>query len=309
MKTKRRFISIQDLNPQQIEEIFDLTGEVKLKGRDYGQPLKNTTLILAFQKPSNRTRVSFEVGMNQLGGHSIYLSSEDIKLGTRESMKDVSRVLSRYGDAIVARTFSHADILEMARWATVPVINGLSDLLHPCQGLADLFTIREKLGCLKGIKIAFVGDGNNVLHSLMYGCAKMGTHLVAATPPGYKPKKEIVHAASKEGSQSKAKISIIDDPREAVKEADVIYTDVWTSMGQEGEREKRLKDFKPFQVNQKLLSYAKKGCLVMHCLPAHRGEEITDYVLDVPQSVVLDQAENRMHVQKAILLLLLDHRK
>ena len=302
---KKDFISIKDLDGAQIEAIFSSTDLVKSDREKFKAALKGKTLALIFQKPSNRTRVSFEVGMTQLGGHSIYLGPDDIKLGVREATKDVASVLSRYVDAIAARTFSHSDILKLAENSTVPVINGLSDLLHPCQAMADVYTIKEKLGKLKGVKLAFVGDGNNVLHSLLYCCGKTGIDLCIATPKGYEPKKEIVQEASLDADKAGGSISITNDPARAVKDADVIYTDVWTSMGQEKEGRKRIKKFKGFQVNKKLVSLAKSGCLVMHCLPAHRGEEITDEVLDGPNSIVIDEAENRMHVQKAILLKLL----
>jgi ornithine carbamoyltransferase len=299
------FISIQTLSARDIDEIFSLTDKVKSAPQDFKTALKGKTLALIFQKPSNRTRVSFEVGMTQLDGHTIYLGPDDIKLGVREATKDVAAVLSRYVDGIVARTFSHGDIIELARNSSVPVINGLSNLLHPCQGMADVYTIKEKRARLKGIKLAFVGDGNNVLHSLMHCAAKTGMDTLVATPKGYEPKKEIVKEAMEDAAKAGGTISFTNDPKEAVMGADVIYTDVWTSMGQEKEQKRRLKKFRAFQVNGQLLSFAKKNCLVMHCLPAHRGQEITNDVLDGPNSVVIDEAENRLHVQKAILLKLL----
>ncbi len=302
---KKDFISIQDLGTQEISTIFTLTDELKSNDAKFKMALERKTLALIFQKPSNRTRVSFEVGMTQLGGHTIYLGPDDIKLGVREATKDVAGVLSRYVDGIVARTFLHKDILELAKNSTVPVINGLSDLMHPCQAMADIYTIKEKLKRLKGVKFAFVGDGNNVLHSLLHCVSKVGIDLTVATPKGYEPSKAIVKEAETEAKKSGGKITFSHNPAEAVKGSDVIYTDVWTSMGQEKEYNARLKAFKSFQVNRKLVALAKKDCLVMHCLPAHRGEEITDEVLDGPNSIILDQAENRMHVQKAILLILL----
>lgn len=301
----KHFISIQDLTKKEIEDIFSLTDEVKSRAGDFNSALEGKSLALIFQKPSNRTRVSFEAGMTQLGGHSIYLGPDDIKLGVREATKDVASVLSRYVDGIVARTFSHSDILELAKNAAVPVINGLSDLMHPCQAMADVYTIREKLGKLAGVKLAFVGDGNNVLHSLLECSSKAGIDISVATPKGYEPKKEIVEGAKLDAAKSGSKIMFSNDPIQVVKDAQVLYTDVWTSMGQEKECKKRIKDFRGFQVNKKLVSLAKKGCLIMHCLPAHRGEEITDEILDGPNSVVIDEAENRLHVQKAILLKLL----
>lgn len=303
--SKKDFISIADLTANEINRIFALTDELKSDNEKFKTALKGQTLALLFQKPSNRTRVSFEVGMTQLGGHTIYLGPDDIKLGVREATKDVAGVLSRYVDGIVARTFFHKDILELAEYSTVPMINGLSDLLHPCQAMADVYTIKEKLGKLKGVKFAFVGDGNNVLHSLLHCCSKVGIDLAVATPKGYEPDKKIVAEAAKETKSSGGSITFTNNPAEVVKGAEIVYTDVWTSMGQEKEHKMRLKVFKGFQVNEKMISLAKKDCLVMHCLPAHRGEEITDEVLDGPNSVILEQAENRMHVQKAILLILL----
>ncbi len=298
-------ISIKDLSPQETEEIFALTDELKNNAGKYCQSLKGKTLALIFQKPSNRTRVSFAVGMFQLGGHSIYLGPDEINLGVREAIKDVAKTLSRYVNGIVLRTFAHKNLIELSEYANVPVVNGLSDLSHPCQGLADLYTIREKLGFLKGKTLAYVGDGNNVAHSLLYGSARTGLNIRVATPKKFKPNKEVVEEAGKLAKHSSAKIELTDNPQEACKDADVIYTDVWTSMGQEKEEEKRKKIFKDFQVNKKLLAKASPDCLVMHCLPAHRGQEITDEVIDSSNSVVFDQAENRLHVQKAILIKLL----
>jgi ornithine carbamoyltransferase len=301
---KKDLISMKDLSLKDIGDIFSLTDNLKKK-KNFGAPLAGKTLGLIFQKPSNRTRVSFEVGMFELGGNSIYLGPDDIKLGVREATKDIAKVLSRYLSGIVARTFYHKDILELAQYATIPVINGLSDLTHPCQGLADLYTIKEKKKTFEGIKMAFVGDGNNVLHSLLYGCALVGLNLNIATPLGYEPDKKVLKEAKKIAQKTKADIYLSANPQQAVEGADIIYTDVWTSMGQEKEYNKRLKAFKNFQINLVLLKKAKEDCLIMHCLPAHRGEEITDGVIDGKQSIVYDQAENRLHVQKAILLLLL----
>ncbi|MFA4991857.1 MAG: ornithine carbamoyltransferase [Candidatus Omnitrophota bacterium] len=292
---KKDLISINDLSAGEINEIFALAAELKQKRKTYGEPLKGKTLGLLFEKPSNRTRVSFEVGITELGGHAVYLGSEEIKLGKRESIKDVAQVLSRYLDGLIVRTFSHATVIEMAKASTIPVINGLTDFSHPCQGLSDLFTIKEKKG-FAGIKVAWIGDGNNVLNSLLFGCAKLGIKVAVACPKGYEPKKEIA---------SRTETSVINSPQDAVKDADVVYTDVWVSMGQEKEARKRLKVFKKFQVNSELMRLAKKDAIVMHCLPAHRGQEITDDILDGKQSVVLDQAENRLHAQKAILIKLL----
>lgn len=294
---KKDLVTIKDLTAGDIEELFKLAAEFKSKRKTHEAPLKNKTLGLIFEKPSNRTRVSFEVGMLELGGNTIYLGTEEVKLGKREAVKDAARVLSRYLDAMVVRTFSHGRLTEMAENSTVPVINGLTDLLHPCQALSDLFTIKEKKG-LKNITVAFIGDANNVLNSLLYGCGKVGIKINVASPKGYDPKKDILKDAG-------AVTQLFNSARDAVKAADVIYTDVWTSMGQEREHRKRLKRFKAFQVNSELLSLAKKDVIVMHCLPAHRGEEITDEVLDGRHSIVIDQAENRLHVQKAILVKLL----
>ena len=306
---KKDFISIKDLTLKEIQEIFALTDKLKKHKARFSKALAGKTLALIFQKPSNRTRVSFEVGMYQLGGYSIYLGPDEINLGVRESIKDVSKTLSRYADAIVLRTFSHKNILEMAQAATIPVINGLSDLMHPCQALADIYTIKEKFKKLKGIKLAYVGDGNNVCHSLLYGASKVGLDLSIATPKGYEPQDSIVREAKAFAKKSKAKINLSNHAKDAVYKADIIYTDVWASMGQEKEMRKRKKIFKNFQVNKRLLSKAKKDCLIMHCLPAHRGGEITDEVIDSKNSIVFEQAENRLHVQKAILIKLLKNKK
>ncbi|MBM3253694.1 MAG: ornithine carbamoyltransferase [Candidatus Omnitrophica bacterium] len=302
---KKDLISINDLTREEIGKIFKLTDEIKFNKKKFEKTLSGKTLGLLFQKPSNRTRVSFEVGMAQLGGHSIYLGPEDIKLGEREAVKDVAKVLSKYLDGIVARTFSHNDIIELAEFSSVPVINGLSDLMHPCQALSDVYTIREKSSKFKSIKLAYVGDGNNVLNSLIEIAGKMGLYISAATPKGYEPDKEILNAANKNAKLSSAKIELLNDPYKAAEGADFIYTDVWTSMGKEHERKIRLEAFKGFQVNTNLISRCKKDCLVMHCLPAHRQEEITNEILDSPNSIVFEQAENRLYVQKAILIMLL----
>ncbi|MBN2097845.1 MAG: ornithine carbamoyltransferase [Candidatus Omnitrophica bacterium] len=302
---KRDLLSIKALKTEEIDYLFTLTEELKTKVKDSSSALKGKSLGLIFQKPSLRTRVSFEVAMNQLGGHALYLAPEDIKFGTREAMKDFGSVLSRYLDVLVVRTFLHQQLEELAAQAAIPVINGLTDLLHPCQALSDLYTIREKKGYLKGINLAFIGDGNNVAHSLLYGCAKTGVNLTVASAPKFEPKSEIVRQAQEMAQSSGAKISLTNQPQAAASGADIIYTDVWTSMGKEAEYKRRKKAFQKFQVNQELVALAKPDCSVMHCLPAHRGEEITDAVIDGAHSIVFDQAENRMHVQKAILLFLL----
>ncbi len=297
-------ISIHDITRDMMEDIFTRTKQMKNGKSVAAAPLSGKTLALIFEKPSNRTRVSFEVAMFQLGGYSIYLDHSNVQLGVRESVGDVGKVLSRYVDVIVVRTFAHGRVMELAHGSTVPIINGLSDKLHPCQVLSDIYTIYEKKGEGK-VKVAFVGDGNNVSHSWLYGAAKIGWQLSVATPPGYEPLPEIVKEALEDGKKTHAGIEITNDPAKAVRDADVVYTDVWASMGNEDEKEKRRKVFMGYQVNKELLGKTGKDSLVMHCLPAHRGEEITDDVIDGPQSIVLDQAENRLHVQKAILLFLL----
>lgn len=302
---KKDLIAIKDLSRSELEDIFLLASKVKKSPQQFSRALKGKTLALVFEKPSNRTYVSFQVGMFQLGGNSIYLGPEHIKLGVRESVHDVAKTLSRYVDGIMIRTFAHAKVLEMARYSDKPVINGLSDFSHPCQALADIFTIKEKLHTLKGLRLGYVGDGNNVCNSLLSICAKLGINIRVATPKGYAPDQGVVTQAKALGGSSGAAILISRDPIEAARNADVLYTDVWTSMGQEKEAEKRKKMFEDFQVNSQLVSLAKKKVLVMHCLPAHRGEEITDKVIDGANSVVFDQAENRMHVQKAILIKLM----
>lgn len=302
---KKDLITISDLKVADIEEIFSLTEKLKKKLSGLDEPLKGKSLALIFQKPSNRTRVSFEVGMHQLGGDIIYLSPEDIKLGIRESSKDIAKVLSRYLDGIVARTFYHKDIVDLAEFSSIPVINGLSDMHHPCQALADIFTIKEKLGKLKDINLSYIGDGNNVLNSLLQAVSILGMTLNIATPKKYEPDKNIFKEAIKLSKKSGAKIKLVNEPKIIAKGADVIYTDVWTSMGQEKEAKIRKKAFKGFQVNDSLLRFASKEVFVMHCLPAHRNEEITDSVMDGKHSIVFDQAENRLHVQKAILMILM----
>jgi ornithine carbamoyltransferase len=296
------FISIHDLSIAEVNKILDLAAELKKKPlQDW---LAGKSLALIFEKPSTRTRVSFEVGMFQLGGTTIHLSPNAVQLGVRESIADVARTLSRYVEGVMLRTFDHADLLEFAKFATVPVINGLSDLSHPCQALADVFTIKEKKG-LKDLKVAYIGDGNNVCHSLMFAAAKVGLNLTVATPKGYGPQAEIVKLAFEDARQTGVEIDILNDPVIAAKDADVIYTDVWASMGQEKQKVVRLKAFRKFQINRELVKLAKSDYIFMHCLPAHRGQEVTDEVIDSANSVVFDQAENRLHVQKAILAMLL----
>ena len=292
-------ISIADLSSKDIQGLIE--SAVELKGKRIGTQLKGKTLAMIFEKPSLRTRVSFDVGMYELGGHSIYLSPAEIGLGKREPIADVAAVLSRYVHGIMARTFSHDSIVQLAKHATVPVINGLSDEEHPCQILADLQTIYEKKGTLKGINVAYIGDANNVANSLLLACAIMGMEFWIACPEGYSP----IDAVLIKARGNKGQVMITDDPKIAVQDADVIYTDVWTSMGQEAESAKRRKDFAGYQVNSKLISAAKKDVIFMHPLPAHYGEEIAAGMLRKPQSVVFDQAENRLHMQKAILVKLM----
>ena len=294
-------ISLKDLSSKEIFDIIKLAGKLKKAPLSHKSLFKDKTLALLFQKPSNRTRISFEVAMVHLGGYTLYLSPDEIKMGQREPVKDVGRVLSRYVDGIVGRVFSHQDIVDLAHYSDVPVINGLSDLEHPCQALGDIFTVSEKMRKLKKTTLAWVGDGNNVLNSLLIVCAKTGVSVKVATPAGYRPEADVFDEAVEIAAKNKASIQIFNDPYEAVKDSDIVYTDVWVSMGQEAEREKRMQDFARYQVNESLMKAAKKDALIMHCLPAHRGEEITD-VVDSKNSVVYDQAENRMHVQKAILL-------
>ena len=300
-------ISISELTVANIEEIFATARELKSKQKkgEAFTPLVGKTLAMIFAKSSTRTRVSFEVGMLQLGGHALFLSTQDMQLKRGETIHDTAKTLSRFCDGIMMRTYSHKDVLEMAQHATIPVINGLTDLYHPCQALADIFTIIEKKGQAKGLKIVYIGDGDNVANSLAMIAGKLGLYLVLCTPPGYEPDKTVMKESQELAGSSGARIEVTDNPPAAAVQADILYTDVWTSMGKEQERDERLAIFKPFQLNGKLLSLAKKDCLVMHCLPAHRGEEITEEVMAGPQNISFDQAENRLHVQKAILTLLL----
>ncbi len=299
----KHLISMADLTPEELEEILELAEKLKeerYKGRvtDY---LKNKSLAMIFELPSTRTRISFEVAMTDLGGHALYLGWNDLQLGRGEPIKDTARVLSRYVHAVMMRVRNHETIVEFAKYSTVPVINGLSNLEHPCQIIADLLTIKEYKGNLKNVKLAWVGDGNNVCNSLILASALTGMKMVVSTPKGYEPNEEIVKKALEMG----ADLTFEPNPAKAVQEADVIYTDVWISMGQEAEREKRLRDFAKHQVSEALVSMAKDDVIVMHCLPAHRGEEITEDVLEGEHSIVFDQAENRLHAQKAILLKLI----
>ncbi len=304
---KRDLVSIRDFTREEIEALFSLATDLKrrLKRGKSHPRLSGKTLALIFEKPSLRTRVSFEVAMTHLGGHAIYLAPQDIRLGARETVEDGARNLSRWVDGIVARTFEHAQVERLAQYTTVPVINGLTDLLHPCQVLCDLFTLHEKREKLKGLRVAFIGDGNNVCNSWLYGAAKMGIHFTVACPKGYEPHRDVFTKARAESEATYAVLEITHDAARAAREADVLYTDVWASMGHEEQRAKRMRDFQGFQVNQGLVNLAQKDVQVMHCLPAHRGEEITDEVMDGLHSIILDQAENRLHLQKAILVKLL----
>ncbi len=296
-------LTLAEFGPAEIWLILDEA--LRLKGLQKAgapfQPLRGKTLAMIFQKPSNRTRVSFEVGMYQLGGHALPLSPQEIQMGRREATTDIAKTLARFADAIMARVFGHHEVEELAEAAGVPVINGLSDLHHPCQALADLLTIREELGSLEGAKVTYVGDGNNVAHSLALGCALTGAHLTIAHPEGHASDAGIIKLAGELGAAP----TLTQDPREGVANAQVVYTDVWASMGQEAEAGERREKFAPYQVNEELMGYAAPGAIFLHCLPAHRGEEVTNEVIDGPQSRVFDQAENRMHAQKALLYLLL----
>lgn len=299
---KRDFLSVRDFTKDEILETFELAREMKKDRAKYTDSLKGQTLALIFEKPSLRTRTTFDVGIQQLGGYSLYLSPNEISLGKRESVYDVAKNLERMVQGIMIRTFAHEIVEDMAKYARIPIINGLTDLLHPCQAMADYLTILEHKGKLdNSLKVVYVGDGNNVAHSLMYAGARLGVNVTVSTPRGFEPNVIVWKNAVEDAKLNGAKIEIINDPIEAVKDADVIYTDVWASMGQESEAEKRKQIFRSYQVNSRLMSYAKSDALFMHCLPAHRGDEVTDEVIDSPQSVVFDEAENRLHAQKAIM--------
>jgi len=303
----RHFLTLQDYTAAEITYLLDLAVELKGK-QQQGEPhpfLAGKTLGMIFEKPSTRTRVSFEVGMWQLGGHALFLSSQELQIGRGEPIRDTAAVLSRYLDGMMIRTFAHSTVEELARHATVPVINGLTDRYHPCQALADLMTIRERKGSLRGLRVAYLGDGNNVAHSLMLGCTKLGVHINVGAPAGYWPLADVTANAEKNATVSGCDLIITSDPVAAVKGADVIYTDVWASMGQEHEKIKRRAIFAPFQVNKDIMAHAGPQVIVMHCLPAYRGEEITADVLEGERSGVLDQAENRMHAQKALMTALM----
>jgi ornithine carbamoyltransferase len=299
----RDCLTLAEFAPEEVALILDEAVKIKAlqKSRIPYRPLRGRTLAMVFQKPSNRTRVSFEVGMYQLGGHALSLSPQEIQMGKRETPSDTGRVLARYIDAIMVRTFDHEELEELAGAADVPVVNGLSDTHHPCQALADLLTVREEFGTLEGVKISYVGDGNNVAHSLAIACALSGAELTIAHPEGHGPDPNVVEAAGKLGAAP----VLTEDPREAVSDVRVVYTDVWASMGQEAEAEGRKEEFGPFQVNEELIGLAAEDAIFLHCLPAHRGEEVTAGVIDGSRSRVFDQAENRLHAQKALLYLLM----
>jgi ornithine carbamoyltransferase len=299
----RSFTRVADWSREELVQVLELADELKRKqqAREDHRLLPGRTLGMIFQKPSTRTRVSFEVGIYQLGGTGLYLSAGDLQLGRGETIKDTAIVLSRYLDAIMIRTFAQADVEQLAAQASIPVINGLTDSAHPCQALADVMTIRERFGHLDGLKVVYLGDGNNVCASLMVACAKLGMSFVAATPPQYRPDEEALRIAREEGGS----VEVTDDPRAAVEGADVLYTDVWTSMGQDAERERRLHDLAGYGIDAQLVARAGKSAIVLHCLPAHYGEEITEDVLYGPQSAVWDEAENRLHAQKALMALVI----
>lgn len=299
----RDFLMLVDYTPEEIRYLIDLAIDLKKKQKagEIYQPLKGKTLGMIFEKSSTRTRVSFEVGIYQLGGQGLFLSGNDLQIGRGEPILDTAQVLSRYLDGIMIRTFAHRNVVELARGATVPVINGLTDLSHPCQALADYQTILEHKGRLEGLKVAYIGDGNNVVHSLMMGAAKLGVDISIATPEGYEPDPDLVKQTLDNAKETGARIHLCRDPKEAIADADVVYSDVWASMGQEAEQKERELSFAGYQVNEDLEKYAKKDYLFMHCLPAHRGEEVSEGVIDGPNSIIFDQAENRLHAQKAIM--------
>lgn len=301
----RDFVALADYTQEELYTLLKVAGSLKEKQKagNPEQPLKGKTLGMIFEKSSTRTRVSFEVGMYQLGGQALFLSKNDIQIGRGETIEDTAQVLSRYVDGIMIRTYAHRTVIDLARAATVPVINGLSDLNHPCQALADYMTVLEKKGRLEGLKIAYIGDGNNMAHSLMMGGAKFGMNVAIATPEGYEVDADVAKQSQEFAEQHGASITLTHDPKEAVADADVIYTDVWASMGFEEEQQQREKAFQSFQVNEELAKYAKNDYLFMHCLPAHRGEEVSAGVIDGANSIIFDQAENRLHAQKAIMAL------
>lgn len=303
----KHFISINDVTHEEFSQLLSLAAKLKdetKKGIRH-EILKGKTLGMIFSKSSTRTRVSFEVGMYQLGGHALFLNSNDIQLGRGESIYDTANVMSRFVDGIMIRTFDHQDVVDLAEHGSIPIINGLTDLLHPCQALADLLTVQEHKGRLRGLKMAYIGDGNNVVHSLLYACAKVGMDISVATPKGYECDPEVVKNALEDAKVLGSNITITNDPVEAITNADVIYTDTWASMGQEDEKAKRVEIFKDYQINKELYSHSKSDSIFMHCLPAYRGYEVTEEIIDGPHSVVFDEAENRLHAQKAVMAMLM----
>ncbi len=303
----KHFISIHDITTEEFHALLDLAIRLKKETKaGIAHPiLKGKSLGMIFTKSSTRTRISFEVGMYQLGGHPLYLNANDMQLGRGESIYDTANVMSRFVDGIMIRTFAHQDVLDLAKYGTVPVINALTDYLHPCQAMADLMTVYEHKGKLEGLKLAYVGDGNNVAHSLLYACAKAGMHMSVATPKGYACAEEVVENAKADAKETGSRILITNDPEEAVAGADVVCTDTWTSMGQEAEKAERVKIFKDYQVNAALFAKSKEDSVFIHCLPAYRGYEVTEDVIDGPRSIIFDEAENRLHAQKAILATLM----
>jgi ornithine carbamoyltransferase len=299
--SRKDLLTLHDLSPREFSGILDLSDEIKAHPDRFRGSMAGKTLAMIFEKPSLRTRVTFETGMTQLGGHAIYLAPADIQLGSRESIPDVARNLERWVDVIMARTFRHESVVQLGRHARIPVINALSDYSHPCQALADFQTLREALGDLKSVRLAYVGDGNNVCHSLMFAAAKSGASFTAVTPEGYEPLKEVVDLALSDARDTGATIRLVRDPSEGVRGANALYTDAWASMGQEAETEKRARIFRPYQVNEALMAKADRGAFFLHCLPAHRGWEVTDAVADSPTSLIFQEAENRLHAQKAVL--------
>lgn len=299
----RDFLDLTDFTTEELQYLLDLAVELKRKQKagEVYQPLKGKTLGMIFEKASTRTRLSFEVGMYQLGGHALFLSRNDLQIGRGEPIHDTAQVMSRYLDGIMIRTFAHKTLVDLARSATIPVINALTDFSHPCQAMADYLTIQEYKGRLAGLKIAYIGDGNNMAHSLMMGAAKFGMHIAIASPEGYWPDQDLTKSMQQLAKANGGSVLVTTDPREAIADADAVYTDVWASMGFEEEQKEREKAFRNYQVNEELVQYAKPDYIFLHCLPAHRGEEVSEGVIDGPHSVIFDQAENRLHVQKAIM--------
>lgn len=302
---KKDFLSILDMSKEEMLATFDLASKMKARKEDYFDALKGKALALIFEKPSLRTRTSFDIGIQQLGGFSLYLSPQEISLGKRESVHDVAKNLERMVQGIMIRTFAHQIVVDMAKFARIPIINGLTDFSHPCQAMADYLTIKEVKGDFKGLKLSYVGDGNNVAHSLMFAGARLGVDVNVVCPKGFEPNLIAFQDATEAAKESGAKIQVVHDPVEGVKGADVVYTDVWASMGQEAEAAERKKIFMPYQVNDALMSHTNKDSMFMHCLPAHRGDEVTDSVIDASNSVVFQEAENRLHAQKAVMFQLM----